>query len=369
MKVNELTQERCFFVLPNTYIGGAEQVLYQLAKAYSESKSIHVYFLSTKKDSSWSTLSTNITLHFSKSNYKFISICNLMLFLLKRNVHWEYVFSSHVNVNGFLGIFRKLGILTSKKFIARESTTIFNRFSGFKLFIYKTMYSLGYKQIDLLICQTDEMQDHLSEFLPYLQHQIKIRTIPNPVDFEFLESEREKKGVIKLKKTIVSAGRLIEAKAYDVLIDAFKVLQKTYPKYRLVILGEGPLRKELSEKVKKLQLSDKIEMPGFKKNILSYFKEAEVCVVSSRVEGFPNVLLQMMSQNTNVVSTLCAGGINRIKGIYTAKINNPEDLALKIEKCLNQNNADKRILFDQELKSRNIGNFVREIEYHLNEKS
>ena len=46
----------------------------------------------------------------------------------------------------------------------------------------------------------------------------------------------------------------------------------------------------------------------------------ESCIVSSIIEGFPNVILEMMSQNTNVISTKCAGGIDKLKGVITVEV-------------------------------------------------
>ena len=102
-------------------------------------------------------------------------------------------------------------------------------------------------------------------------------------------------------------------------------------------------------------------------NVLAYFNLAKVCVVSSRVEGFPNVLLEMMSQNTNVVSTKCAGGIDELEGVFVVEVNDVSGLVEHLKIILDSDTSHNRVLFDKELKSRNIENFINKIELSLNE--
>src|SRR5690606_21926313 len=86
-----------------------------------------------------------------------------------------------------------------------------------------------------------------------------------------------------------------------------------------------------------------------------------LCVMSSRIEGFPNVLLQMMSQNNKVVSTLSAGGIKEMDGIFTCKTNDVTSLSHTIIECLKSNTDENRYIFDKELKKRTIDTFANEI--------
>jgi hypothetical protein len=87
-------------------------------------------------------------------------------------------------------------------------------------------------------------------------------------------------------------------------------------------------------------------------------------VVSSRIEGFPNVLLQMMSQNNNVVSTTCAGDIDKIRDVVICKPNNVLELKFAIETSLARNN-NNRTSFDNYLKSRSINEFMKTVNIFL----
>lgn len=355
-----MSNKKILFVLPIDGLGGAEQVLKMIATYYSGNE-IHVFFLCKKTYvGEWDPKICK--LHHANFNNRILAILKLILFLLRKRVCWDYVFSSHINVTGILGILIRLGILKKEKFVARESTTIFQRFSGIKLFQYKLMYKLGYKSIDLLICQTEDMRSKLISSMPSLVKLTKIVTIANPVSFSNIAYLNEN---IPEGNLIVSAGRFIYAKAYDVLIDAFYELNKSQKKYTLVLLGEGELKDEMEQKCISLGIEDQVVMPGRVSNVLSYFKKADLCVVSSRVEGFPNVLLQMMSQNTNVVSTLCAGGISDIEGLLKVNINDSETLTKAMIECLESDNSNNRYLFDKELKERDITNFMKKLKGYL----
>ena len=128
----------------------------------------------------------------------------------------------------------------------------------------------------------------------------------------------------------------------------------------MLILGEGPEREYLQDLITDKKLTENVRLVGFVNNVYPYFKAANLCVMSSRIEGFPNVLLQMMSQNNKVVSTISAGGIDEIEGIFTCETN---EIALSnaIRICLKSNTEKNNVLFNQNLQNRTVEAFVSEI--------
>ena len=78
--------------------------------------------------------------------------------------------------------------------------------------------------------------------------------------------------------------------------------------YKLVIYGDGELRDSLTEFIRKLNIEDKVELPGFVNNINESISKASMFVLSSNVEGIPNALIEAMSLGLPCVSTRCAGG-------------------------------------------------------------
>ena len=357
---------KILIVLPTDNLGGAEKVLKMIARNYINNANVSVFFLQKRSTRRWDNLliNKNITLDYGKSKSSALGLISLIFFVLKcRKYH--YIFSSQTIINGFIGLLIKLRLIQTKFFIARESTTVFNRFSGIKLLKYRLIYYLGYSSVDLLICQTELMKDQFMKNLPFISKKINIKTIPNPINIE--KTLQTNTDLIFNEDYIVAAGRLIEEKGFDILIDAFNLLQNDCSNLKLVILGEGPLRSHLETKIRNLNLADKVLLPGRVSNVLAYFNLAKVCVVSSRVEGFPNVLLEMMSQNTKVVSTKCAGGIDELEGVFVAEVNDITGLVEHLKIILDSDTSHNRVLFDKELKSRTIKNFINKIELSLNE--
>ena len=110
---------------------------------------------------------------------------------------------------------------------------------------------------------------------------------------------------------ILGVGRLAPQKDFDTLIRAFARLREQTAA-RLIILGEGPLRGELESLAARLGIADDVAMPGFVRNPYSWMSRAAVFVLSSRWEGFPNVLVESMACGTPVVSTDCPSGPSEI---------------------------------------------------------
>lgn len=105
---------------------------------------------------------------------------------------------------------------------------------------------------------------------------------------------------------ICAIGRLSEPKAFDILLDAFAKLKNQ--NIDLVILGEGELRSALNRQAKELGISERVHMPGFIDNPMAVLLRGEAFVLSSRWEGFGNVLVEALAAGVPVVSTDCPGG-------------------------------------------------------------
>jgi glycosyltransferase involved in cell wall biosynthesis len=354
--------EKILIVLPNDSLGGAEQVLKMIARDFKESQ-VEVRFLKRKQADGWNDISSQVCSRYQDANSEYLGMFFFVCSFLFRPVKkYDYIFTSHVLVTGIVGILIRLKLIKKKYFVGRESTQIFNRFSGLKLFLYKTMYRFGYPSVDLLISQTEQMKQSLVENLPWIDGMIKVKVIANPIDLSQVDKMED---VNYEQPFVISAGRLIPEKGYDILIDAFKNFSEEYPSLQLIILGEGRERSNLENKIKKLQLENKVLLKGHVSNVNAYFKNASLCVVSSRIEGFPNVLLQMMSQNNKVVSTKCAGGIDQIDGVVLSETNDVDSLYQAMKNSMKGNTEENRGKFDKELAARSIKFFIERINDEL----
>lgn len=139
---------------------------------------------------------------------------------------------------------------------------------------------------------------------------------------------------------ILGAGRLMYQKDFSTLIKAFSQVRRHRPCRLVIIGGEGYEREALESLIQELGLENEVELPGFADNPYTYMAKAAVFVLSSRYEGFGNVLVEAMATGTPVVSTDCPDGPAEILeggryGMLTP-VEDPDALAIAIEKTLDQ---------------------------------
>jgi glycosyltransferase involved in cell wall biosynthesis len=360
------------FVIQNDLLGGAEQLMKSLATEYdSNGNSVHIIIMRTPMKRNWDNKSDSIQVQYLNTKTYFPGIIKLAWFIIwfTKKRDFDYTFSSNININALLGLLYKFNLLKTKKLIIRETTSVFLRIKGLKKQFYILLYKLGYSSANLIICQTDVMKH---QFLDNLcsSHKWKMKTIQNPIDINKIitNSSLPFEGFLpeKNRKYIVSAGRFIHEKGFDLLIQSFKELNHLIPDYDLLILGEGKLRSQYERMVEDLALYNRVFLPGFIQNPIPYFKMANICIVSSRTEGFPNVLLQMAAVNDNVISTLCSGNIDLIPCIYLCESNNREVITKILSKVINERlpNMEIKKKTDYLLKN-NFQNYISTINFEL----
>ncbi len=136
---------------------------------------------------------------------------------------------------------------------------------------------------------------------------------------------------------LLGAGRLTIQKDFPTLLRAFTSLRRGRPA-RLMILGEGEQRQELSALSESLGIASDVDLPGFVPNPFAYMARCKVFVLSSIWEGFGNVLVEAMACGAQVVSTDCPSGPSEIleKGKYgrLAAVGDSEALARAIQEAI-----------------------------------
>ena len=357
-------------VIPTDSLGGgAEQLLFNTASYLSKKKQkCLIIFLRKKQSGMWEILENQCKIKYLPTKNLYLGYLLLIPYVIRISFSHRIkrTFSSQTLINALLGFLKKISVLNNTKVIVRESNSIFHLLKGTKLKIYTLAYKMGYSKIDLVICQTEFMKLQLLEAIPWMKKRLMVIVMSNPIDLDMITS----KSILKMDQTynfdfIVAAGRLVPVKGFDILIESFVELQNDFPDLKLLILGEGKDRDKLQYKISSVGMSGKILLVGFVENVYPYFRAAKLCVMSSRIEGFPNVLLQMMSQNTKVVSTLSAGGIDEIPGVFTCEIDNAPKLTQSIKQCLLTDTDINREIFDINLNSRTIQSFVNEILHYV----
>ena len=184
--------------------------------------------------------------------------------------------------------------------------------------IWDNLRRWTYPFAEKIVVQTSGAANYFSQ-----QLQLPSCIIPNPVIATILEAPP-----IKNRRVILAMGRLTAQKGFDLLLKAFAKIANQYPDWTLIIIGEGELRLELEALRDKLKLKERVEFPGTVKSPQTTFNNANIFVLSSRFEGFPNALCEAMAHGLAVIATDCPSGPreiirDRIDGILVQ----PENVA------------------------------------------
>ncbi|MFP3888306.1 glycosyltransferase [Priestia filamentosa] len=190
-----------------------------------------------------------------------------------------------------------------------------------------------YKFSDGFVFQTEDAKK-------YFTHNIQSKSviIPNPIidGLPLWDGEN-------CEKTIITASRLTRQKNLPMLIDAYVNILNQFPSYKLKIFGVGELHDELTGRIGKLGLQDKILLPGFSTDIHEEIKKSNLFVISSNYEGISNSMLEALAIGVPVISTNSPiGGArmfikNNHNGILTS-VGDTNELSQAIEKVLSNPN-------------------------------
>ena len=173
--------------------------------------------------------------------------------------------------------------------------------------------------------------------------------IPNPAVYPVpLSNERSIQPntiISQNKKVILASGRLHKYKQFDLLIKAFLKLKEKHLDWDLVILGNGEERENLNHMTMNFGITDRVHFPGSVGNIGEWYERADLFVLSSIVEGFPNVLLEAQTYGLPCISFDCdTGPRDIIQDEYNGILVDPN------EKELGLSNAIDKIIVNQEFR-------------------
>lgn len=115
-------------------------------------------------------------------------------------------------------------------------------------------------------------------------------------------------GAANRRRTVLAVGRLSPEKGFDQLIDAFARIAERHLGWDLKIVGEGMLRNTLRARIATRGLARRISLPGFDPQVRIAMRHADLFVLSSSFEGFPNALLEAMAEGMACVSYDCEAG-------------------------------------------------------------
>jgi glycosyltransferase involved in cell wall biosynthesis len=167
--------------------------------------------------------------------------------------------------------------------------------------------ALLYPLAQATVCQT-------SAAAAWFQSKMRIKTslIPNPLVQPLKATHDVATAREDGPHILLAVGRLHAYKGFDLLLRAFALVFEKHPQWVLRIVGDGPQRLELQRMATALGLAERVQFIGSVNDPGSEFREADLFVLSSRFEGFPNALCEAMAAGLPVVSFDCPWGPSEI---------------------------------------------------------
>jgi glycosyltransferase involved in cell wall biosynthesis len=236
------------------------------------------------------------------------------ILMLVRKRRPDIVFSTLGHLNLAIAFLKPL-LPKCTHYVAREASVVskvryLHRWPRLVSWLYRCLY----RRFDRIICQSQPMLEDLLN--TYNLPPGKALVIPNPIDVELVRKRSletfQLSGFHQDRFNVVVAGRLSHEKGMDVLLQAVAMCGDI--PINVVVLGEGMLRQDLENQAHVLGVSNRVKFIGFQPNPYPYFACADLFVLSSHVEGFPNVVMEALICGTPVVATPCAEMLTQILG-------------------------------------------------------
>nr|QOS23451.1 N-acetylgalactosamine-N,N'-diacetylbacillosaminyl-diphospho-undecaprenol 4-alpha-N-acetylgalactosaminyltransferase [Vibrio parahaemolyticus] len=312
------------FAVPTNKIGGAERIIYNLVSHLSSNIEFEVsviFICRSFGPSIWDALEsrTNVSLSYGSSHRELYSLPGFISRLVSLT-DVDIMFSSHININSCLCLLRRLRIIRTKRLIIRESAIHNEVQRGINKRVFD-FYYLGYGAQDTLVCQTDEMSSSLETYLS--KAKVKgLKTLPNPVDINGIQRSVSHHSASDSSVSIFRiclVGRLHTIKNQKLVIESLSLLKETH-NFKLDIIGDGQLREELEQKVTEAGVHKFVHFHGFQSNPYKLMHNADLGVLSSTSEGYPNVILEMMTSGVkNIVSTPCCPALSHLPNVTISR--------------------------------------------------
>ena len=333
-----MANKKILFLIHELTMGGAQRVTTTLANEFLEKDyTVHVV-LFTKKGELFETLNKRIVVHYLDVKKVSLGLPKMIKVLLSEQPDIVFSTITHVTLSlatfiPFLKLFLKRTI-----FVMREVSIPSQRIRYIKKAKQKTfLYKRFILNFDYIVAQSHFMKEDMVQ--TYNIKSERISVINNPLNLKNIHdkfNKDEKVPFNSFKTNLLATGRLGPEKRFNKLLELMPILGDDY---HLNIIGKGPERDNLEKRIGELGIESQVTLHGEKKNPYVYMRKADIALLSSEYEGYPNVLLEANACGTFAIAFACPGVNDEIikDGLngYLVEDNNIEEMAKAIEKYTN----------------------------------
>jgi len=343
---------KVFFVIPNLDAGGAERVCITMARILKKN-GFQVEFLNLGAPVGemlvWITPEFKLTsLGYKRALY---ALPQLIRHMKAHSGDRYFASREHTNIVGLIA-----AKIAGNDIIVRLPNMPKNNLVGgsisFKARVLRWFNNKYLKTARTVIAQNEEMRLQLIEVYPSIKEMVVV--INNPIDKEYVINQAEgHSNPFNLNEySFLAACTVDYRKGIDILMKAWPIVKQSIPNAHMYVAGRATSEYALKLMEEAKTLPD-FTFLGFQENPYPYIKFCDVFVLSSRMEGFPNVVLEAMCFNRPIAATTCVDVIKDIvkngENGYCCNIEQTEELAECMIKALELKEIHKDYdLFNQE---------------------
>ena len=313
MKTGSQRRPSVCFVLPSLAGGGAERVAVQVLNALDADKWDRSMYLFERSGPYLADLSPAVRLDAGSAASRVGRWLALQRYVTETRPDVIVAFLSYLTVltavrAAAVGARVVFAIQTPVSAFLTDRDYLWSR-ASYRRRAFALAMRVGCSVADLLIAASRGVADDL--VMSFGGSPSRVRVVNNPVDLSMVSSGARQPidaadASVWRPPVVVAAGRLADVKNYSLLIEAFAILRRRMAA-SLFILGEGDQEPAVRALIVERGLADSVHLCGFRANPWSYIARADVFALTSRYEGFGNVLVEAMACGVPVVATSSPG--------------------------------------------------------------
>ena len=313
------------YIIPRPDKGGAEFLVRQLFQ-YLKKKGFNVHTIYFNNPSKLNLKKNEHCLNFTNQMENFTSRIDPMnIWHLRKKIQQikknkNLILHAHLTWPLYLLPFSTFGIKSINIFT--EHSSFYNRQ---KYYFLKLLERYIYSKYFKITCVSHGAKKNIIKWLGKSYNDKKTIVLSNGARFFKLTNRKNFKNT---KIRLISVGSLRKAKGFDIAIRAISLIKHHVESY--TILGEGNEKKNLISLANNLGIKDKIILPGYKKNLDTYYKNANLGLSPSRWEGFGLSVIEMLSSGLPLVCSNISGVneiVNNCAAVKLVKSDNSHLLA------------------------------------------
>ena len=345
---------------PYSRIGGADLSLSRLINNLDKKK-YSITFITLERPRINFYLKRKIEIHIIKKKRAIYSIFELRKLIKKdKNKFSKIIFISNQHFANIISVVALANISWIKLILIERNNPIELDYSNkLKDKLIKLLIKITYKYSDTIISISKELGRDLEKLC-----NKKVSTIYN-ASYDTNIFKLSKKKINKKSKIILNIARFEKQKNHLMLLESFKNVHKQI-NAKLILVGYGSEKQNILQYINRNNLKKKVLLITDNKNIFSYYKIADLFVLTSIYEGFGNVLVEAGMFKVPIISTNCKSGPKEIlkNGKFGDLVNigDTKRLSKLILKNLKKPNKIKILKMYESLKIFNIKNHIKKYE-------